>query len=309
MAAPNRTAPSTVAARLAALRQRVDLRLFMHLGAWGGAALAALVLALIVGRTPLGSARLSHIFSSTHEPQVVAAVPASTKAETEELHELARQVARLAADRERLQERLTSLEHDFEDLTGSIKAVTQANAAAHNAPAPMAEKEKMPEKVADKEKVANKEQKLSPLPQPAAPTVVPVPASTTTTPPPAASAAAPSKDEVPMPQARVASAPPAITPESVMATDQFGIDLGGGANTEALRERWAMLKANFGPLLIGLHPRAAPHQHKGVTDYRLVLGPLSSFGVAVRLCNKFNNGRAPCHAARFTGADIAVAPP
>ena len=81
----------------------------------------------------------------------------------------------------------------------------------------------------------------------------------------------------------------------------IGIDLGGAPNMEVLRERWAAVKANFGPLLTGLHPLAARDRKPGSTELRLVVGPMPNLAAAQAslrpLC------RRPRHlsAAKFDG--------
>jgi hypothetical protein len=129
--------------------------------------------------------------------------------------------------------------------------------------------------------------------------------------PHAAAALAPAPFEpvlVPLPPVRIAAAQPsetAVPAEPVRP--EIGIDLGGGATLEALRAHWAAVKANFGPLLVGLHPLAAPRKlHSGAINYRLIAGPVQDVVAATRLCARFAGGRAVCRPARFDGEQLAL---
>ena len=64
------------------------------------------------------------------EPQAIAALPPRVVVDVEETRRLEDAVRKLAADRDRLKERIASLERNFDDMTGSIKTVMLANTAA-----------------------------------------------------------------------------------------------------------------------------------------------------------------------------------
>jgi hypothetical protein len=86
---------------------------------------------------------------------------------------------------------------------------------------------------------------------------------------------------------------------------EIGIDLGGAPNMTVLTARWAAVKANFGPLLTGLHPLVAHAQRTGATDYRLVVGPLPNAAAAAHLCARFAAARVTCRPAKFDGQRLA----
>ena len=92
---------------------------------------------------------------------------------------------------------------------------------------------------------------------------------------------------VPMPPTRVAAvaanepAPPANT------QNEFGLDLGGAATLDGVRQRWITVKASFGPLLSGMYPLAAHERRAGASGYRLVVGPLPNSPAATGLCAPF----------------------
>ncbi len=124
-----------------------------------------------------------------------------------------------------------------------------------------------------------------------------------------ANAADSENDPARLPPVRVAtaSANKPVTESPEPANDEFGIDLGGASSLEVLRIHRATLKANYGPLLEGLHPVATQHTKRatGVT-YRLVAGPLPDAAEAARLCARFPVLRTGCHPAKFIGAQLAA---
>jgi hypothetical protein len=106
----------------------------------------------------------------------------------------------------------------------------------------------------------------------------------------------------------VVAASPASEPaaEPPPAKLEYGVDLGAATSLEALRIHWVAVKANYGPLLVGLHPLATQHTKTptGVT-YRLVAGPLPDIAAATQLCARFPVTRTGCRAAKFTGVQLA----
>ena len=70
---------------------------------------------------------------------------------------------------------------------------------------------------------------------------------------------------------------------------------------------WVALKANYGPLLEGLEPLVAEHpKHPSGVTYRLVVGPLANAAEAASFCARFPLKRTGCHAAKFSGAQLAL---
>jgi hypothetical protein len=188
-------------------------------------------------------------------------------------------VRKLAADRDRLNERLASLEQNLDDMTGSIKTVMLANAAVESVKEPPKNKDKVA--VVPPPAVAAPASVPTPVVQPAAPTT---PGISGPVAPPTASNEAAQADNVPLPPVRIAGVPadePAIA--AVPAKLEYGIDLGGRSTMDGLREHWLTVKANHGPLLAGLYPVAA----------------------ATKLCAKFSAVHAACRTARFFGEELA----
>jgi hypothetical protein len=115
----------------------------LRLATWGAAAAVALLIAVLTATTDIGAKRLATTAAkasgrSDRPPTVVAAPdPAQVArlAETEsETRRLSEAVRTLHSDRERLLERIASLERNLEDVTGSIRQ--QAQTAAAPAPPP-----------------------------------------------------------------------------------------------------------------------------------------------------------------------------
>jgi hypothetical protein len=307
--------------------RRGALRQLWRLGAWGGAAAVALVAVAFVSRTQVGEQRIQLALANASESGragVVAALPprsqASTPASDAETQRLAEAVRKLTADRDRLMARIASLERNIDDMTGSIKAAAQANEAAASVKPPVAETTAAPvvsapksveSKTAESKTVESKSVEPNPVePKPLEPMSAAEPMAFPPG-PHAAAALAPAPFEpvlVPLPPVRIAMAQPS---EAAMPAEpfkpEFGIDLGTGATLDALRAHWAAVKANFGPLLVGLRPLASPRKLRaGGTDYRLVAGPVQDVAAAVRLCARFAGGRTACRPARFDGEQLAV---
>jgi hypothetical protein len=252
-------------------------------------ALAALA---ITSQTESAGERLRRIFA-TNEASAIARMPPRVAQLETETQLLAAQIRALNTDRDRLIGRVALLESSIDDMTGTIKkqaaATTAVLAARATPPAPSA-----------------------PATTPPAPSNPPTGNSTmaTTETPGAAAPPPPKADQtsaqaVPLPVARVATV--SITrPETPPTTqNDFGLDLGGGATIESVRQRWTVVKANFGPLLSGMHPLAAREQRQGATGYRLVVGPLPNSAAAAGLCAHFNAARTACRAVKFDGEQIA----
>jgi hypothetical protein len=300
-----KTAPAETPAIVGPARRRRNLRAVWRVLCWGGSAAAALAAVVLVSQTEIGGERLQLAFAQASEPrqpQAVAVLPPRVIVDEAETRRLADAVRALTADRDRLNARIASLKRNFDDMTGSVKAVMQANAAAQSVKEP---KEPMKEKVAAPVISA-------PVVSTAvvSPPAAPAPATAIAPAPPPPQTAEPQLQEyVPLPPVRVASAPasePAAEPPPP-AKIEYGVDLGGAVTVEAIRGEWLAVKANFGLLLAGLRPIASPRpRHPSGTDYRLVIGPLPTAAAAARLCAKFNSARAACRTAKFTGEDLAL---
>ena len=289
------------------LRKRLPL---WQLCGWGSAAAVALMILAITTQTESGSQRLQQAFASENLPdRTVAAadVPTRVIGIDKETVRLEAQLRVLTADRDRLTARVALLERSLDDVTGSIKRQVQeaakASAPASTPPAPQLAAAPLsappPAKIAP---AKTEPPMIAPLAMPAAGTERNGSWPAT----PSAQAATPSA-EVPVPPERVAALP---APSQPMAEPprkpEIGVDLGGAPNIEVLSLRWAAVKANFGPLLTGLYPRAAHvHRQNRATDVRLLVGPLPSVTAATQLCARFAAAHVTCRPVKFDGEQFA----
>jgi hypothetical protein len=255
----------------------------VRLGGWAGAALLAVGLLALTAQTEIGSERLQGVIAIV-SPQSAVAKAELQPANDAEIRRLETLVVALTDDRDRLHTRIASLERKLEDTTGSIKQ-QQATLAAKVAavpPPPPPPQPVMPI--------------LAPLSSP--PGLIPDGAWPAPQLPPAETVeAAP----VPLPPTRVALAPVEEPAAEAPRKPEIGIDLGGAANLDVLNARWVAVKANFGPQLAGLYPRAQASNRSGSANYRLVAGPLPNNATAAQICAHFITARITCRTVRFEG--------
>jgi hypothetical protein len=255
----------------------------VRLGGWAGAALLAVGLLALTAQTDIGSERLQGIVAMM-SPQSAVAKAEPQPANDAEIRRLETLVVALTDDRERLHTRIASLERKLEDTTGSIKQ-QQATLAAKVAAVPPP----------------------APPPQPVVPILAPlslppamIPGSAWPAPqlPPAETV---ESVPVPLPPTRVALAPAEEPAAEAPRKPEIGIDLGGAANLDVLNARWVAVKANFGPQLAGLYPRAQASNRSGSANYRLLAGPLPNNATAAQICAHFITARITCRTVRFEG--------
>jgi len=279
--------------------RRRDIRALLWLCGWGGAATLALIVFAITSQTKTASDRLRLIFAAS-EPSAVAQMPPRVAQLEIETQFLTDQMRALAADRDRFAGRIALLESSVDDMTGAIKKQAAATAA-------LATKATSPSTPAPIAPAITGTTTPPPATNRPAPVAANSPASGTAT---TASvtpsgAARPSTEPIPLPPARIATAAQASEPEQPPVTPvEFGLDLGGAATMDGVRQRWVTVKANFGPLLSGMYPVAAHEHRPGGTGYRLVVGPLPNSAAASSLCAHFTAARTACRSAKFDGEQI-----
>lgn len=257
---------------------------------WAGVAVLSVAAAALAAYSDPGSRRLALGGAAT--PRESPQWPGADI----EARRLAEAVRLLTADRDRLAARVSALERNFDDVTGSIPNRSGAERASTNPGA-------------------------SPLP----PALVPgalVNAEATRAPasPPGAAAPAPASSQIPsQPPAaappvpgRTASLAPIASETGAAASTatrtEFGIDLGSAATVEGLRTLWSSVKGSHAPLLEGLRPVVAVRDgaKPGALELRLVVGPLANAGVAARLCAALAAAGLTCEPAVFDGQRLAL---
>jgi hypothetical protein len=97
----------------------IDIGTLFRLGLWGGAAAACLLLVAIFTRTDVGRSRIAHAYASITGPAEVADRAAGRDTDIERAR-MTETIRNLADDRDRLLMRMTALERNYEDVTGSI---------------------------------------------------------------------------------------------------------------------------------------------------------------------------------------------
>ena len=250
-----------------------------RLGAWSAITVLSVAAAVIAAYTETGARRLA----LGDAPLIPSAAPPSVS--DSESRRLADAMRALSADRDRLAARVSALERNLDDVTGSIPNRTGSERGAPNPGA-------------------------SPLP----PNLAPAPPVSTAAPPVVVAPAPPSVRAPP--QAPVVSRPPASSPiaadaaatGSTATRTEFGIDLGTAATVEGLRNLWTAIKGTQAPLLEGLRPVVAVRDgvKPGALELRLVAGPLANAGVAARLCAALADAGLTCAPAVFDGQRLAL---
>ena len=265
-----------------------DISALLWLCGWGVATAVALSALAITSQTKTATERLRSIFA-INEPAAVAQMPPRVAHLESETRMLAEQVRALNTEREQLAGRIALLESSVDDITGTIKRQAAATAAAlaarTPAPAPQPQPAAAPAVAAAP---------VAPDAKPVATVIVPgiKPDPVTT-------------GSVPLPPVHASSAQASTVPRTPPeSSNEFGLDLGGASTLDGVQQRWTTVKANFGPLLSGLHPLAAIERRQGKTSYRLVAGPLPNSPAATGLCAHFNAARTPCRAVKFEGEQI-----
>ena len=243
------------------------MRDLCRIGLWGLSATAALTLVAYAGTTEPGRDRLHVAVAEIHEILIPSGAKPLRPLDAREGRRLAETVRLLTADRERLLDRVATLEQSLDGITGSIARVEQAaKTPAEAAPAA-----------------------AEPAPQPSPPE------------PEATSSVTPWANvplQVPMPPQ---------PPVSSVRKTVFGLDLGSASTVEALRTAWTAALRRHGTLLEGLHPvvQMRERPRPGGMELRLIAGPVPNAAAASRLCTAMTAAGALCAPALFDGQRLA----
>lgn len=302
-----------------------DVAALVRTASWGIGAAGALFLAVLAGLSDPGAPRVATAISaltgtSTKTVTAPEARPASTMVAqpqpqpNPEVRRLNDQVRLLSADRDQLLQRVSVLERNLEDVTGSIRkreaAVTppvEPAAQASMAPAVAVATAPWPA--------------LTPDPPAAAPWIDPPPPAA---PPPETTASLPPETPLPPPrpavgeaeQAKQAGEAPKLAPQQQTAArtetpagrPSYGIDLGGAVSVDRLRMLWHSLRTNEPRLLQGLRPitHAREARRGGRPDVRLIAGPLSNADEAAKLCAAILNAGRYCEPTMYHGQRLSL---
>jgi hypothetical protein len=247
-------------------------------------------------------------------PSSPPAIVASPSLKDHEIGRLNDALRALSAERDRLEDRLTKLEQTLGDITASI------NARATE-PAPVAAPPRIVEQAQPEARV---------LPRVAAAPSQPIPPETNRHGVPAAGAIEAPAGEIFL---RYATAKPVVTPpsatqppmqihanpvareptavaqgESAASRTEFGIDLGGEPNINALRARWTNLQGGHGGVIGNLRPVVSVREggRPGSIELRLIAGPVANAGEAARLCASLQAKGVNCNTAVYDGQRLAL---
>ncbi|MGE0564415.1 MAG: hypothetical protein AB7O50_07855 [Pseudolabrys sp.] len=297
--------------------KKIDFAILRRSAAWASAAFIAAVTAIFAAGSDTGTRRVQQALSGT--PEIARAIPvvAQIPPAQPELEKLARRlndtVKQLAMERERLGERIASLERNLEDVTGSVRTPATTAAAPATVPASAAP----PVSPAVPSMTIFTAVPPLPMDSPAVwPATRPAAAGETSTPAPEmpAQAAKPDTPPVPLPPVRTdrettgsvaepnAENAEARSAEARGANDVLGLDLGGARSIDALTIHWSALKVKFGDQLNSLIPVVSIRERKpGVPELRLIAGPVAGVEAATKLCMELVSARAPCRPTQFAG--------
>jgi hypothetical protein len=252
--------------------QAFTMRALWRLATWGIAAAASLLVAVLAAYSENGSQRLTGVPARPDPAELARKLDVET-------HRLASQVHTLTADRDRLAARVASLEHNLDDVTGSIKRQA-ALAKPPPAAAPVA---------------------LAPAAE-AAP-AAPAP------PKPAAVQSAPQAE----PKVGASEPPPPVVAAHDSDADadktEFGADIGGATSFEGARALWTSTRKAHAALFEGLEPvlKVRENSKKKAIELRLIAGPLATEEAAGRLCAALVDAKRHCRPVAFEGQRLSQA--
>jgi hypothetical protein len=249
---------------------------------WGSAAAVALLVAILTGFSDSGSQRAASILSSFRSGQTGSQAARHAFDAEAAARQLAQSVRGLAEDRDRMMTRLTAVERNIDDMTGSItRQIEAAKAAAQAPPAPWpGEATSAPTLQTNVESVA------APIVPPLAGLESPL----------RAVSAAPAGEQS-APDATGSVTPPA-----------YGADIGGAPSMKALRTRWAGIHSAHAQIFEGLQPvvTVKDNARSNRLELRLVVGPLANAEQAAELCASLAVFRLSCQPTMFDDRHLAL---
>ena len=286
-----------------AARATFTMRRLRRQAMWACAAAAALFIAVLAGRSEVGSQRAAIVLASLNLASSSSLRPgqgvqfASRPTErVSDMEKTARQLAQtvrgLSEDRDRIMTRLAAMERNIDDVTGSISR--QAKAAKAVAAQPVARQGEQPPTTTPAVVAAG----VAPAAarqgdQPPA-TTTPVVAAAVA--PPAGAAAAPVPPRSPRPAAT--ELPAIVAPPAASA---YGAEIGSASSIKALHARWVSIHSAHAQLLEGLKAAVAIRDNARTKriELRLVVGPLTDAAAAEKLCASLSAVQIACQPTMF----------
>jgi hypothetical protein len=234
------------------------------LAVWGAAAAGALLFAVLTSRSEVAAERLAVVL---HRPSPAAAAPFDAEAATDRLAEAVRG---LSVNDEQIRTRLAAVEHDMDDVTGSVSKEIKAADESRRTP--------------DGPSVAAVAALTASM---AAPVEIPTGAANAS------------------PPATIKASDEAAAP--ALSRTAFGVDIGSGLTIQALRMRWVAIRTSYPQLFSGLQPimsvKEIPRSNR--LELRLVAGPIAQPGEAARLCAAMARLGMFCQPTIYDGQHLA----
>jgi hypothetical protein len=264
----------------------------LRLGIWGAAATATLLIAVLASRSEVGSQRFGAMLASlsgSNAGQANSAAAHGFDAEAE-ARRLSAAIRGLAVENGQIESRVTAVERNMEDATGSIARQIEAVKTAITPPWPADE----PPTPATPAVIAAVVAPIEPQPAGLASPLPPNPLTPAAPPPVAAPP--------------IATPPAADNTATASPQAQYGIDVGSAQSIQALHARWAGVRSAHPKLFAGLQPVVTLKElaRSDRIELRLVIGPLASADEAARLCASLADYRVPCRPTNFGGQHLLL---
>jgi hypothetical protein len=293
------------------------MRHLWRLTLWGGAAASALLVAVLASRSDAGAQRIAGLFSIRGDrTQTGPQLPGEPFDAAAEARRLADAVRSLHAENQELKTRLAAVEHNVDDITGSVARQVEVIKETRPAPAPAPVPAPEANHPAPAAAVpAPKAAVAAPVaaapgaaaPGAAAPGPAPAPVQPSAATPAPVRAAAP-PPPAPAPQGAAPAPNPALPAPHAESAPQYGVDIGSAVSIQVLRAHWLGIRSAHAQLFDGLMPvvMLRETQHTGRVELRLVVGPLANEEAAAKLCTALVPYRLTCQPTLFSGQHVAL---
>jgi len=266
----------------------------VRLTTWVTLASIAITVAALASLTPVGSQRIAIAIATLAGGESPPVQMAARRADLEnDRRSLNEAIRLLASDRDRLLTRVSSIERNLDDITGSIKSQTARPVPENNSLQNPPNLDSLPATSGETPatKPSNLPDWLADVPKP-----WPHPPSAA----PSASGTFPAIAR-PMRVTAIPAVVQSVAPTAVSRTD-FGVDIGSGSDLGEVRILWNAAKAQHGKLIGNLRPIVVRREDRaGRADYRLVVGPLGNAAAAAKLCATLGAADVMCSTRPYQG--------
>lgn len=319
-------------------REQITRQSMIRFSLWGVSGLGALLIAILASNATMSARRMEQAAA-----QQVASLKRAAEDNEIEARRLSAAIRTLNTDRDRLYTRLTVVEKNLEDVTGTVSkqaeklaanavqmaadpamqkppqvapvaSIPAANVKSDPAPTPsppaMASAAALSGKTGDADTTAIASNGAAPLPQPRPASLSAAGRDPLTT---ASTSAQTDKDnkqadkDRPAPESAPVARAAMPTYEANGGAPAFGADLGGAKSIAAIRSFWRSMSKKYPVLLGKAQPLMAMRERKNGLgmELRLIAGPLMDQGMALNLCRELEKaGHGNCAPAPYDGQRI-----